>query len=481
MGKHNKGARRRNSSDENVEKNKKSNGKKVAIISAVAIVGVLGVSINYFNKNYIYTDTIAKNIFIENTNVSNLTKEEAIKYVNENVSPSDIELKYNGETNIISPQDIELKYNISEVVDEAYNYTKTDSYFENVKRFFELNKNSKNLELKSLYNETKLTEKIQSISELINVEMENAKVFISNSGNISVSSATIGKELDITATKESIYDAIKAKDYSPIDLKVDTKEPKVSNEAANSVNALLGQFSTKFSTNDSNRVTNVVLSATIDLKVDTKEPKVSNEAANSVNALLGQFSTKFSTNDSNRVTNVVLSARSTSDVLLMPGEEFSYNTLTGTRTKSNGYKDAPVIVNGKLEQDVGGGVCQVSSTLFNSVLYSGLDVTSRRNHSLKSSYVSIGRDAMVSDGGSDFRFKNPYSHPVYIKNIVSNGVITSRIYGNAADKKNITIKVDPYTTGGLEAAKTYIQYKDSSGKVISTKYISNSVYKKPKN
>lgn len=434
MGKHNKGARRRNSSDENVEKNKKSNGKKVAIISVVAIVGVLGVSINYFNKNYIYTDTIAKNIFIENTNVSNLTKEEAIKYVNENVSPSDIELKYNGETNIISPQDIELKYNISEVVDEAYNYTKTDSYFENLKRFFELNKNSKNLELKSLYNETKLSEKIQSISELINVEMENAKVFISNSGNISVSNATIGKELDITATKESIYDAIKAKDYSPIDL-----------------------------------------------KVDTKEPKVSNEAANSVNALLGQFSTKFSTNDSNRVTNVVLSAKSTSDVLLMPGEEFSYNTLTGTRTKSNGYKDAPVIVNGKLEQDVGGGVCQVSSTLFNSVLYSGLDVTSRRNHSLKSSYVSIGRDAMVSDGGSDFRFKNPYSHPVYIKNIVSNGVITSRIYGNAADKKNITIKVDPYTTGGLESAKTYIQYKDSSGKVISTKYISNSVYKKPKN
>ena len=434
MGKHNKGVRRRNTSDESVEKNKKSNSKKVAIISAVAIVGILGLSINYFNKNYIYTDTIAKNIFIENTNVSNLTKEEAIKYVNENVSPSDIELKYNDETNIISPQDIELKYNISEVVDEAYNYTKTDSYFENVKRFFELNKNSKNLELKSLYNETKLSEKIQSISELINVEMENAKVFISNSGNISVSSATTGKELDIAATKESIYDAIKEKNYSPIDL-----------------------------------------------KVDIKEPKISNEAANSVNALLGQFSTKFSTSDSNRVTNVVLSAKSTSDVLLMPGEEFSYNTLTGTRTKSNGYKDAPVIVNGKLEQDVGGGVCQVSSTLFNSVLYSGLDVTSRRNHSLKSSYVSIGRDAMVSDGGSDFRFKNPYSHPVYIKNIVSNGVITSRIYGNAADKKNITIKVDPYTTRGLEAAKTYIQYKDSSGKVISTKYISNSVYKKPSN
>ena len=123
----------------------------------------------------------------------------------------------------------------------------------------------------------------------------------------------------------------------------------------------------------------------------------------------------------------------------MPGEVFSYNTQTGKRTKANGYKDAPVIVNGKLENDVGGGVCQVSSTIFNSALYSGLDITSRQNHSLKSSYVSIGRDAMVSDGGSDLRFKNPYSHPIYIKNVVSDGVITSRIYGNVSDKKNITI------------------------------------------
>ena len=115
------------------------------------------------------------------------------------------------------------------------------------------------------------------------------------------------------------------------------------------------------------------------------------------------------------------------------------------------------------------------------VLYSGLDVTSRRNHSLKSSYVSIGRDAMVSDGGSDFRFKNPYSHPVYIKNTVSNGVTTSKIYGNASDKKNISIKVEPYTTGGLDAAKTYIEYRDSNGNVIRTQYISNSVYKNKNN
>ena len=433
MGKNNIGASQSSTLDGSFGKSEKSKAKKYTIIGLVAIICVLGISINYFNKKYIYTDVIAKNIFIEGIDVSNLTKEEAINCINKNITLSDIQLNYDGETNIISPDEIDLKYNTSEVVDEAYNYTKTDSYFENIKRFFDLNKNIKNLEIKSLYNENKLSEKIQSISESINMAMENAKVYISDSGNISASSATIGKELDIAATKESIYDAIKNKDYKAIDL-----------------------------------------------KVNIKEPKISTEAAKSVNTLLAEFSTKFSTNDSNRVTNIVLSAKATSDVLLMPGEEFSYNNLTGKRTKSNGYKDAPVIINGKLEQDVGGGVCQVSSTLFNSVLYSGLDVTSRRNHSLKSSYVSIGRDAMVSDGGSDFRFKNPYSHPVYIKNTVSNGVITSKIYGNASDKKNISIKVEPYTTGGLDAAKTYIEYRDSNGNVTRTQYISNSVYKNKK-
>ena len=430
MGKNNIGVSQTSTLDESFYKSEKSKVKKYKIVGLVAIICVLGVSINYFNKKYIYTNVIAKNIFIEGIDVSNLTKEEAINYVNENVILGELQLNYNGETNVISPDEIDLKYNTSEVVDEAYHYTKTDSYFENVKRFFDLTKNSKNIEIKSLYNENKLSEKIQNISDSINVDMKNAKVYISDSGNISVSSATIGKELDIASTKESIYDAIKNKDYK-----------------------------------------------SIDLKVNIKEPKISTEAVKSVNTLLAEFSTKFSTKDSNRVTNVVLSAKATSDVLLMPGEEFSYNNLTGKRTASNGYKDAPVIINGKLEQDVGGGVCQVSSTLFNSVLYSGLDVTSRRNHSLKSSYVSIGRDAMVSDGGSDFRFKNPYSHPVYIKNTVSNGVITSKIYGNTSDKKNISIKVEPYTTGGLDAAKTYIEYKDSNGKVIRTQYISNSVYK----
>lgn len=430
MDKNNDGLNESGMSQKRISKNKKSNTKRYIIVGFIVVICLLGFLASYLNKKYIDTNVIAKNIFIEGIDISNLTKEEAINYVNKKIHPGNIVLNYDGKSNIISPSDIDLKYNTDEVVNEAYNYTKTKSYFKNIKRILNLNKSSKNLKLKSTYNETKLSNKIQNIYDLIQLKMKNASIYISDSGNISISKSVVGKELDMVSTKESIYDAIKNRNYQPINLIVNKKEPNITTQ-------------------------------------DVK----------SVNSLLSEFSTKFSTSNENRATNIMLSSKATSDVLLMPGEEFSYNNLTGKRTKANGYKDAPVIINGKLENDVGGGVCQVSSTLFNSVLYSGLDVTSRKNHSLKSSYVPIGRDAMVSDGGSDFRFKNPYSHPVYIKNTVSNGVITSKIYGNDLDKKNITIKVEPYTKNELDAAKTYIEYRDLNGNIQSTKYISNSVYK----
>lgn len=410
----------------------KENKRKTAIIFSIGAIFILGIMISYFNKNYIYNDKIAKNIYIENIDVSDMTKEEAIKIVNEKISPHDINLLYENKSYKISPNDIDLTYDTKNVIDKAYNYTKTDSYIENIKRYLSLKKNKKEFNINSNYNESKLSEKIQKISKDINIDMVNAKVYISNYGGISTSPSTIGKELDIANTKDVILNNIKNKDFSDINLKVNIKEPHVKTEDAKSINTLLGEFTTKFST-----------------------------------SLTG------------RVHNIRVAGNKSSDVLLMPGEEYSYNQHTGVRNKSNGYKDAPVIINGKLEDGLGGGVCQVSSTLYNAVLESGLKLTSITNHSLLSTYVPIGRDAMVNDGGTDFRFKNQYNHPVYVKTIVGNGTLTCRIYGNDNDKKNIEIYVEAFKQNGLDASKTYRKYKDSNGNVIDTEFIYKSVYKKP--
>ncbi|MGL6107185.1 VanW family protein [Romboutsia sp.] len=411
----------------------KKQKKRNIVIFTMIVLFMGGFTIDHFNQTYIYSNTIANNIFIEGIDVSELTKEKAVQLLSEKNTPKDITLKYEGNTYKVPPNEIDLKYNIQESVNEAYNYTKTESYFDNVKRYFDLKENKHELELTPSYDETKLSEAIQKISDSIKVETANAKVWISDTGSISFSPSTTGKELDIVKTKEAIYDTIKSKKYEEIQL-----------------------------------------------KVNLKEPKVSTENAKSVNTLLGEYKTTFSTKDPNRVENIRLSSKRTSNILLMPGEEFSYNDLILATTKSNGYKNAPVILNGVLVEGLGGGVCQVSSTLFNAVLYSGLDITSRSNHSLKSSYVPVGRDAMVNDSGTNFRFKNPYSNPIYVKTTVGNGVLISKIYGSSSDKKNISIKVDEFTQNGLEAAKTYIQYKDDNGNLLSTKYVAKSVYKKPK-
>ena len=409
----------------------KDNKKRNIIIGSILGVLILGIIINHFNTNYIYNDKISENIFIENIDVSDMTKEEALKAINSNKNPESIYLVYEDVKHEISPEDIDLTYNTNETIEEAYNYTKTDDYFENVKRYFDAKKNRKDIKIKSSYNEAKLSESIQDLSKSINVEMVNAKVYVSS--GISYTPSTVGKELDIASTKESIINNIKDKQYGEIQL-----------------------------------------------KVNLKEPKVKTEDAQSVNALLGQFTTKFSTNAANRTYNIRTAAQKGSNILLMPGEEYSYNNLTGMRTRGNGYKDAPVIINGKLQDALGGGVCQVSTTLYNSVLSSGMKLTSITNHSLASNYVPLGRDAMVNDAGTDFKFKNPYSNPVFIKISVGNGTVTSSIYGNAGDKPNLDIYVKTFKVNGLDAADTYRIYKDSNGKVIEREYIDRSVYKKPK-
>lgn len=111
----------------------------------------------------------------------------------------------------------------------------------------------------------------------------------------------------------------------------------------------------------------------------------------------------------------------------MPGQSFSYNQTVGKRTIAAGFKVAGVYANGEVTEGVGGGICQVSSTLYNSVLLSNLEVVERHNHSFNPGYVPAGQDATVSWGGPDFKFKNNRSYPVRIVASVSGGTITVQI------------------------------------------------------
>jgi vancomycin resistance protein YoaR len=143
---------------------------------------------------------------------------------------------------------------------------------------------------------------------------------------------------------------------------------------------------------------------------------------------LGTYTTFFNTTNKERSTNVKLAAEAIHGTVIFPGEDFSFNETVGERTEEKGYQRAPVIVKGEFAEDIGGGICQVSSTLFNTVDLRGIQIVERFTHSRSVPYVPPGRDATVSWWGPDFTFKNLYNEPVVIIAIVNNGNLTIELY-----------------------------------------------------
>ena len=162
------------------------------------------------------------------------------------------------------------------------------------------------------------------------------------------------------------------------------------------------------------------------------QPALHGEVRRQINAVLASYTTEFPL-DHNRNENIRLAASRISRRIVLPGESFSFNSATGLRTKEAGYLEAPVFMDGKLVPDAGGGVCQVSSTLFNAVLEAGLEIDERTCHFAPVGYVAAGRDATVADHYIDFVFRNQLARPVYIYAIYGQGAIQVYILGNRGD------------------------------------------------
>lgn len=155
--------------------------------------------------------------------------------------------------------------------------------------------------------------------------------------------------------------------------------------------------------------------------------------------VLGSYETKH-TSDSNRTTNLKLACEAINNYVLQPGETFSYNDVLGKRTAEAGYKEAGAYVDGETIAELGGGICQVSSTLYYCTLLADLNVTTRSAHSYVSSYITMGMDATVSWGGPEFKFKNSTSYPIRIEAWVSDGYVRVQILGT--DEKEYYIKME---------------------------------------
>lgn len=206
-------------------------------------------------------------------------------------------------------------------------------------------------------------------------------------------------------------------------------------------------------------------------------PKLSKEElqAKLFNAELASYSTRYNAGQVNRSKNVAVAASKLNNVIILPNETLSFNAIVGKRTEANGFKPAAEYQNGKSVTGIGGGTCQVSTTLYSAALYANLEIVSRRNHSMSVSYVPLGQDATVTDGGTDLKIKNNTSFPIKLKTSAGGGTVTVKIIGTEYEPK-ISVKIINTKTSDLSATTTRIVY-DANGNEISRELISNSKYK----
>lgn len=175
------------------------------------------------------------------------------------------------------------------------------------------------------------------------------------------------------------------------------------------------------------------------------QPEYSTAAAKQKYKTIGTYTTN-TTSNSKRNTNVRLAAEALNGTIVGPGQEVSFNDTVGQRTEAKGYQGAAAYNNGEVVQEIGGGVCQVSTTLYNAALKAGMKISMRRSHTFEPSYVTPGMDATVSWGGPDFRFINTSSSAIGIKASYSNQTVTVSIYGVPVLEDGVTYS--------LEATKT---------------------------
>ncbi len=177
--------------------------------------------------------------------------------------------------------------------------------------------------------------------------------------------------------------------------------------------------------------------AELTASMNVVEPEFSEETAKEKYKTISSFTTK-TTSNSKRNTNVKLSAEAINGTILQPGEEFSFNETVGQRTEAKGYKGAAAYNNGEVVEEIGGGVCQTSSTLYNAVLKAGLKTTKRQSHTYEPSYVTPGTDATVSWNGPDYRFVNNSSTAIGIRARYADQTVTVSIYGVPVLEEGVT-------------------------------------------
>lgn len=448
-------------------------------------------------------NTISRNVMVESIDVSGLSYAEALKKIEEThlLETQKITLSSNFQSYEISGNDVALTASPEDTAKKAYEFGKSGNKLKDGLTAFTLLFHKHVISPSASFDEEKMREKINEFGNQALGEFKDHYVEIADGGKAIVWPGQTGYDGNSDKALDEISKAVKNGEYEAIPVTFASKPPEeftlerfdndVYTDPTDAHFELIDN-EVKVVAEENGRYINKEEAAS--LVVNVKEgggpieipfyysyPSVT-EADLSGKLFadtMASYSTSFASSGSNRASNVARAASLINGKILMPGDVFSFNDTVGRRTVENGFKTAPEYVDGKTVDGIGGGTCQVSSTLYNAVLYADLEIVTRTNHMFTVAYVANGQDATVADSGPDFKFKNNTTYPVKISAYTSGGQITVAIIGTNYDPKH-EVKINNSTSyspnGNTNVRTTRSVYVN--GELLRSEPLPSSTYKK---
>ena len=476
--------------------------KKIKIPAFVTLIVIVCTCVAFFAYalSTISPDKVMNNVYIEKLDVSGLSYEDTLASINATylLENAQITLTSGDKTFSINGSDIGLTALPEETADKAFNYCKTGNIFTNGFNALKLLFKSHVIVPATQVDTALLDAKLNEFGNIVIGERKQHYVEYGEDGMVTIYSGQTGYNEDPSQAREELLAALGNEQFTnihvnfasapPDDMTVESFDALVYKDPVNAryeingntVDIVPGETGRFINKEEAAPLLQNVYEGCEPVKVPFYVSTPDVDAATLKEKLfetsLGSYSTSYGTSTANRCANIARAASLINGTVVAPGEVFSFNDTVGHRTKENGFYTAKEYVDGQSVDGIGGGTCQVSSTLYSAVLYADMNIVERLNHMMTVGYIPLGQDATVADGGVDFKFRNSSDYPVKVSAYTSGATITVSIIGTAWEPAREVKISNSSSQVGENTVVRSVRYVYSNGQLISTDTLNSSTY-----
>lgn len=476
--------------------------KKIKIPAFIMLIVIVCTCIAFFAYalSTISPDKVMNNVYIEKLDVSGLSYEDTLASINATylLENAQITLTSGDKTFSINGADIGLTAMPEETADKAFNYCKTGNIFTKGFKAIKLLFKSHVIVPATQLDTALLDAKLNEFGNIVIGERKQHYVEYGDDGMVTIYSGQTGYNEDPSQAREQLLAALGNEQFTnihvdfasapPDDMTVESFDALVYKDPVNARYEINGN-TVDIVPGDTGRFINKEEAAPllqnvyegcepvrVPFYVSTPDVDAATLKEKLFETTLGSYSTSYGTSTANRCANIARAASLINGTVVAPGEVFSFNDTVGHRTKENGFYTAKEYVDGQSVDGIGGGTCQVSSTLYSAVLYADMSIVERLNHMMTVGYIPLGQDATVADGGVDFKFKNSSDYPVKVSAYTSGATITVSIIGTAWEPAREVKISNSSSQVGENTVVRSVRYVYSNGQLISTDTLNSSTY-----